>query len=125
MGVEYLSVGPEYFKLTKSLNDLLANYTKYESNGELKGVLTKIIASGQGFFKNYNSQIDQEIFNLLTKEYFKKNATQDLSKVSLEVDQLTKLIYEKSIFTNEKRFTAFLSNFNSKSLKKTRKGSWF
>ena len=125
MGVEYLSVGPEYFKLTKSLNDLLANYKKYEANGELKAVLTKIIASGQGFFKNYNSQIDQEIFNLLTKEYFKKNGIEDLSKVALEVDQLTKLIYEKSIFTNEKRFTAFLSNFNSKSLKKLEKDPGF
>ena len=61
----------------------------------------------------------------MTKEYFKKNGTEDLSKVSLEVDQLTKLIYEKSIFTNEKRFTAFLSNFNSKSLKKLEKDPGF
>ena len=125
MGVEYLSVGPEYFKLVRALNDLITNYKKYADNGELAGVLEKLTKTGEGFFKNFNAQIDRQIFNLLTKEYIKYFAVKDESTIGLEVDQLTKIIYEKSIFTNQKRFNAFISNFNANSLKKLEKDAGF
>lgn len=125
MGVEYLSVGPEYFKLVRALNDLITNYKKYADNGELAGVLAKLTKTGEGFFKNFNAQIDRQIFNLLTKEYIKYFTVKDESTIGLEVDQLTKIIYEKSIFTNQKRFNAFISNFNANSLKKLEKDAGF
>ena len=125
MGVEYLSVGPEYFKLVRALNDLITNYKKYADNGELAGVLEKLTKTGEGFFKNFNAQIDRQIFNLLTKEYIKYFTVKDESTIGLEVDQLTKIIYEKSIFTNQKRFNAFISNFNANSLKKLEKDAGF
>ena len=125
MGVEYLSVGPEYFKLVRALNDLITNYKKYADNGELAGVLEKLTKTGEGFFKNFNAQIDRQIFNLLTKEYIKYFTVKDESTIGLEVDQVTKIIYEKSIFTNQKRFNAFISNFNANSLKKLEKDAGF
>ena len=125
MGVEYLSVGPEYFKLVRALNDLITNYKKYADNGELAGVLEKLTKTGEGFFKNFNAQIDRQIFNLLTKEYIKYFTVKDESTIGLEVDQLTKIIYEKSIFTNQKRFNVFISNFNANSLKKLEKDAGF
>ena len=125
MGVEYLSVGPEYFKLARALNDLITNYKKYADNGELAGVLAKLTKTGEGFFKNFNAQIDRQIFNLLTKEYIKYFTVKDEVTIGLEVDQLTKIIYEKSIFTNQKRFNVFISNFNANSLKKLEKDAGF
>ncbi len=125
MGIEYLSVGPEYFKLARSLNDLITNYKKYKDSGELPSVIAKLKASGEGFFKNYNSEIDKEIFNLLTKAYFTSIYPGNAQQSDLEVDKLTNTIYSKSIFTNQNRFQDFLSSFNSKSLAKLQKDPGF
>ena len=125
MGIEYLSVGPEYFKLARSLNDLITNYKKYKDSGELSSVIAKLKASGEGFFKNYNSEIDKEIFNLLTKAYFTSIYPGNAQQSDLEVDKLTNTIYSKSIFTNQNRFQDFLSSFNSKSLAKLQKDPGF
>jgi len=125
MGIEYLSVGPEYFKLARSLNDLITNYKKYNDSGELPSVIAKLKASGEGFFKNFNSEIDKEIFNLLTKAYFTSIYPGNAQQVDLEIDKLTNTIYSKSIFTNQNRFQDFLSSFNSKSLAKLQKDPGF
>ncbi len=118
MGVEYLSVGPEYFKLARSMNDLLTNYNKYLADESLPSVIEKVKASGQGFFKNYNAEIDREIFSLLTLEYFLKLEEKEISITSPIVNKLTSSIYDHSVLTNEKRFLDFLANFNAKSIKK-------
>ena len=125
MGIEYLSVGPEYFKLARSFNDLITNYKKYKDSGELPSVISKLKASGEGFFKNFNSEIDKEIFNLLTKAYFTSIYPGNAQQSDLEVDKLTNTIYSKSIFTNQNRFQDFLSSFNSKSLAKLQKDPGF
>ena len=125
MGIEYLSVGPEYFKLVRSLNDLITNYKKYKDAGDLPSVIAKLKASGEGFFKNFNCEIDKEIFNLLTKAYFTSIYPGNAQQVDLEIDKLTNTIYSKSIFTNQNRFLDFLNSFNSKSLEKLQKDPGF
>ncbi len=125
MGIEYLSVGPEYFKLVRSLNDLITNYKKYKDAGDLPSVIAKLKASGEGFFKNFNCEIDKEIFNLLTKAYFTSIYPGNAQQSDLEVDKLTNTIYSKSIFTNQNRFLDFLNSFNSKSLEKLQKDPGF
>jgi hypothetical protein len=125
MGIEYLSVGPEYFKLVRSLNDLITNYKKYKDAGDLPSVIAKLKASGEGFFKNFNSEIDKEIFNLLTKAYFSSIYSGNAQQSDLAIDKLTNTIYSKSIFTNQNRFLDFLSSFNSKSLEKLQKDPGF
>ena len=113
MGIEYFYVGPEYFKLIRSTNDLIMNYEKYEENGELDDKKKALIKGAEGFFKNYNQEIDAEIFTLLTNEYLKK--------VSLKTFITAGTIYEKSNFTDLNRYTKFIEKFNSKSVKKLKK----
>ena len=113
MGIEYFYVGPEYFKLIRSTNDLIMNYEKYEENGELDEKKKALIKGAEGFFKNYNQEIDAEIFTLLTNEYLKK--------VSLKTFITAGTIYQKSNFTDLNRYTKFIEKFNSKSVKKLKK----
>lgn len=113
MGIEYFYVGPEYFKLIRSTNDLIMNYEKYEENGELDEKKKALIKGAEGFFKNYNQEIDAEIFTLLTNEYLKK--------VSLKTFITVGAIYQKSNFTDLNRYTKFIEKFNSKSVKKLKK----
>jgi hypothetical protein len=122
IGVEYFSVGPEYFKLVRGIEDLIVNHAKYTANNELQGVLTKLQTSADGFFKNYNAEVDRQIFLELTKLYL--NYTQQALK-GTSVEQLTALVYAKSIFTDAARYKAFLSSFSAKSLKKLEKDAGF
>ena len=118
MGVEYLSVGPEYFKLARSLNDLITNYTKYKEKGELKSVIDKLKTSAEGFFKNYDAKVDEKIFLLQTAEYYKQLKIETKEPAEIYAENLTKAIYSKSIFTNKERYLAFLDKFSDKSIKK-------
>ena len=113
MGIEYFYVGPEYFKLIRSTNDLIMNYEKYATNGELGEKKKALIKGAEGFFKNYNQEIDAEIFTLLTNEYLKK--------VSLKTFITAGTIYQKSNFTDLERYTRFIEKFNAKSVKKLKK----
>ena len=118
MGIEYFYVGPEYFKLIRSTNDLISNYSKYVEEGEIKEVKEKLLQTAEGFFKNYNQDIDMEILSLLTKEYFSKIDGAKSSTVSSNIAL-------KSVFTNQQRFEQFIEKFNKKSAKKILKDAGY
>ena len=129
MGAEYFSYGPEYFKLARGMNDLILNYFRYKEKNELKAVIDKIKISGEGFFKNYDENVDKKIFRLLTQEYFSKcNSWKELTEnlpLSITEDwlnnyceNLTDDIYSKSIFTNRARFMLFLDKLSDNSVNK-------
>jgi hypothetical protein len=114
MGVEYFYyAGPEYFKLIRSTNDLIMNFHTYEENGTLDEKKKALIQGAKSFFKNYNQEIDAEIFTLLTNEYLKK--------VLLKTLITAGTIYQKSNFTDLDRYTKFIEKFNAKSVKKLKK----
>jgi len=111
MGIEYFYVGPEYFKLIRSTNDLINNYSKYVEEGKIDEVKEKMLQTAEGFFKNYNQEIDMEILSLLTQEYFSKSD-------DLKLHILNAKIADKSVFTDKERFNQLIQKFNRKSAKK-------
>jgi hypothetical protein len=114
MGIEYFYVGAEYFKLIRSTQDLIKNYEKYEEEGKIKDVKTSLLENAKAFFKNYNVQIDKEIFELLSKEYFHHNSPSDKRIAS-------SIIYNKSAFTDASRYEKFITQFTKKNVKKISK----
>jgi hypothetical protein len=121
MGAEYFSYGPEYFKLARALNDLITNYSKYKEKGELNSVIEKLKTGAEGFFKNYDENVDRQIFELLTYEYLKQINQLQNYKNETGVKALADVIYSKSILTNKERYLAFLGKFNAKSIAKIKK----
>lgn len=115
MGIEYFMVGPEYFKLIKATNELAANYAGYDDN-KRKEEIEKVKNRAKGFFKNYNANVDKNIFRVLTEKYLSYTDTNVLLSAS-QLTQLTDQIYAKSIFTDSARFCAFLKRFSPKSAK--------
>lgn len=118
MGIEYFYVGPEYFKLIRSTNDLISNYSKYLEEGKIVEIKEKLLQTSEGFFKNYNQEIDMEILSLLTQEYFSKTD-------NLKFYILNSKIADKSVFTNKERFNQFIHKFNKKSAKKILKDAGY
>jgi hypothetical protein len=69
--------------------------------------------SAEGFFKNYDENVDAKIFELLTLEYFKRIGDTKLSEA--EVKQLKNEIYVQSVLTNKERYLSFLNSYNDES----------
>lgn len=107
----------------KSLAELVKNKG---DESQIKDLKTKLIASGKNFFKNFNQPTDKKLFvavmslygeNLDIKwqvpEYIKlKYACK--GNFSSIVDKL----YKQSPFTDEAKYTTFVSGFNSGSISK-------
>lgn len=125
MGIEYLFVGPEYFKIARGVNDLMLNYTTYSENNTLDAVKDKLIKSAEGFFKNYDRGVDQRIFELLTEEYYKQVTAPKTSKMNSGISNFSEIIYSKSIFTDKERYINFVQNYKAKSSKKLMKDVGF
>jgi hypothetical protein len=117
MAIEYLYVGPEFYKLTRGMEDLTTNYLKYKEKGELTTQIDKLIKAADGFFKNYDAQVDQKIFDLLTEEYIIQKNTENFKSTLANLKGLSVEIFEKSIFTNKERYVAFLNKFKEKNEK--------
>lgn len=125
MGIEYLFIGPEYFKLARGVNDLMDNYAKYAENDGVEEAKQKLIDGAEGFFKNYDAGIDQKVFELLTEEYYSQIDAPSISKMSVGNKAFAELIYSKSIFTNKDRYVAFIKGYKEKSSKKLMKDVGF
>ena len=125
MAIEYMYVGPELYKLARNIDDLVKNYTTYSEKGTLNAQIDKLINGADGFFKNYDANVDQKIFELLTEEFLKQYGNEELSKLVGDVSAMSKLIYSKSILTNKDRYVAFLKKFKGTSVKKVQKDAGY
>lgn len=106
MAIEYFYVGPEYFKLARSVNDILNNYEKYVTDKTLDSKLDALILGADMFFKDYDAEVDAKIFSLLSEKY-DQSLKNDINKLSLK-------IYSKSFLTNKQRYIAFLNSLKRK-----------
>ncbi len=114
---EYLSAGPEYFKLCKNLYDFEVNAEKYKNEEELKKRLELLIKSADNFYKDYDFATDKAIFEVLTKT-FSTYLSAKFPVVGINNPKLSQLIYTKSIFSSKEKYVSFLKKFTSKSMKK-------
>jgi len=120
MIMEYMFIGggPEFFKQVRVMDEFVKNYEKYKTPEEMPVKMDKIKTSYDKFFKNYNKEIDQTIFNLLHAEF-----VQLMNPVYVPATVLVKKteewsndIYTKSIFTDKEKLATFYSNFNDASI---------
>lgn len=109
---EYLFVGPEFFKLARGLDDLEQNYDKYKTSGELQKKIENLVKGADGFFKDYDSEVDQGIFDVLTAELMHYNDAR-FSVETAGKEGLSKAIYSKSVLVNKERYLAFLKKLEA------------
>ncbi|MFM7596691.1 MAG: S46 family peptidase [Flavobacteriales bacterium] len=116
MGIEYFFYGPEFFKMIKNSMEL----TKAAPD-KISAEKLKLLSSARSFFKNYNSAVDQAIFNALTLQYQGSEIASNKTWSMVNVSELSTNIYAKSIFTDSTRFFQFVNSYSKKSLKKLTK----
>lgn len=109
---EYLLVGPEFFKLARALEDIEKNYARYKESGELQKKIDNLIKGADAFFKDYDAQVDKNIYRVLTQE-FVQHVDGQFAIGSMKQADNSEALYAKSIFVNKEKYVAFLKKLTS------------
>lgn len=125
--VEYIYVGPEFYKLVRGAEDIVANFEKYEKDGSLQKKIDAQVEGLAGFFKNYDAKIDRGIFDVQHPIFCQLlDPTFLSSKITAKsTEEWSKLIFEKSVFTDIDRLKAFYAKLSAKSIKSVQKDPAF
>ncbi|MFT4600970.1 MAG: hypothetical protein ACI857_001147 [Arenicella sp.] len=122
MFIEYFYVGPEFLKYAFEYYNLANNYEKLEAEGKLADEVTRLKNKSTSFYKNYNEEVDHNIFNELTALYI-DYVSDDLLPLGIK-DSWKKdgeLIFEKSIIMDPEKMTALLDKSPKKAAKQLKK----
>jgi hypothetical protein len=120
----FFSNGAEAVGLANSFRSAVELASK--NDPKLKEELTRLAGVSAGFFKNYNSAVDKRLFAAVMKLYgenvspeWQTQAYRDLyTKCRGDFASVTDKLFAKSVFTDEKKVTALLKNFNPSTVSK-------
>lgn len=116
--IEYFFIGPEFMNFTFDFYNLATNYEALDSAGTLQKEIDRLKTKTDGFYKNYNKELDHAIFNALTPIYLQRVDQSLLPAISSEDWQNTgNLIFEKSLFLNVEKLNAALATCSKKTAK--------
>jgi hypothetical protein len=121
--------GAESFLLAQRVRNLADMVLSNASTDDLKKAKDNLIKSSAGFFKDYNSATDRTLFAAVMEMYGKNVDEKWLvpsyvkyrSEWKNDFEKAADAIYEKSPFTDEARFTAFINGFSKSSVGKLKK----
>jgi hypothetical protein len=122
MFIEYFYVGPEFLRFVHDYETLITDYDELKTNGKLDKEIERLTSKIDSYYKNYNKDLDQKIFNRLTPMYidyvdasllpkgFKENWRKNGDK-----------IFSKSVFLDPAKLKSALKSYSDKSGKKLAK----
>jgi hypothetical protein len=122
MFIEYVYVGAEIFKRARSIEELMNLYEEGKTE-ELAAAIEAQKAGTDGFYDQYDINIDKDIF-LLQSEYYKKTVDPKYLPAAIsesDISDLQSKIYEKSFLVNAEDYKKVLNNFNKYAKKKIKK----
>jgi len=122
MFIEYFYVGPEFIRYAFDYATIATNYEQLNASGKLSEEIEKLKNKQKSFFKNYNKQVDQKIFEALTPLYI-SYVDSDLLPSDLENTwkKQGERIFEKSLLLNQEKLVDALNKFNKGTVKKIKK----
>lgn len=110
--IEYLFVGQEIFKLARGMYDYETNYAKYRENGEWDKRVESTLNGVDGFFKNYDVNVDKGIFEIQTPAFINYLNNQ-FEVPALQDPKLIASVYSKTMFADKEKYRAFLEKLKS------------
>lgn len=125
--IEYYFVGPEIYRHALQFSDIVNNYDTLVKTGQLKAQVDQMKKVVSAHFKNYQLEVDKDVFTELTKLY-REYSNDDFEPAffnekakCFEKGQFTDWLYKSSLFSSEEKMTDLVENFSAKSIKKIKK----
>jgi hypothetical protein len=125
--------GAEAFILARNTRNLIELTEKNATGDEIMIAKENLIASSKEFFKDYNKATDKKIFITVMNMYGENLDSKWLLPEYIKFKSACKgdfssaadIIYEKSVFTDEGRFNAFVKGFNKSLIAKVKKDQFY
>jgi hypothetical protein len=125
--------GAEAISFARSLRNLSDLYEKNSSEDVIGSAKANILTSSKEFFKDYNKATDKKLFVAVmtmygqnldliwqTPEYIKFN-----NSCKGNFQSVADKLYEKTIFTDEAKYNAFVTGFSKSSVAKLKKDQFY
>lgn len=124
--IEYFYVGPEFLRFAHDYKALLEDYAELQDKGKLEDEIKRLSDKIDGYYKNYNKELDQQIFNSLTPMYIDYIDPTLLPKGFKDNWRKTgEKIFSQSIFLDPAKLKSTLNSYNERSGKKLAKDPAF
>jgi hypothetical protein len=123
---ELIFSGPEIFRFTHNFVKLVKAYPELKEKGELDKKIQELKSGTEGYFKNYDVEVDRQIMlavlpvfvNGLDPTMLPQVLKNELAKRNNDISALTSYIYESSIFANQQKIQNWLNKVDDKAIKK-------
>ncbi len=129
---EFVFVGPEILRFANKFDKFLSQYENLNAE-EQKKMATALLPMVSSYFKDYDLNVDREVFRSLLKLYLKgiegKYLSPSLAELKMkgtaEVDNFVDKLYARSIFARQLMVETILKNPGSASLGKLKRDPAF
>ena len=116
----FFNYGAEAFNLAESIKNLAEMIINKEDIGRIERTRTQILDASTDFFKDYNSDIDKQLFVAVMSLYGEQIESKWLIPEYVQIKNTCKgnfkaladTIFSKSVYTDENRFNDFVRNLN-------------
>ncbi|MCX7743026.1 MAG: S46 family peptidase [Flavobacteriales bacterium] len=123
---EFIFSGPEIIRYTNNYVKFIKSYQELKSKGELDKQIQALKSSAEGYFKNYDKEVDRQIMlavlpvftSGLDVEMFPQVLKDELSKYKNDIPAMTNSLYATTLFADKNKILGWLENVNEKSIKK-------
>lgn len=130
--IEFVYYGPELFRFSNSFEKLVSEHKKSGSSKELREAGIKMTAAAERFYKDFDANVDKDIFAAMVKKYLEYAGDNVPKKFELidkwfkgDVDAFADKIYDWSVFTDKDRFMSMLTNMNSTNVNRIKRDPMF
>lgn len=120
--IEYYYVGPEFLRFTQAFKELANDYETLVKEEKLQKEIDALLAKAEGFFKDYDKGVDQQIYNKLTPMYINYMDAAHLPKdFESNWQKIGDKLFKKSMLLSLEGVKKALNNFNKGSAKRLAK----
>lgn len=124
--VEMAYYGPEVLRFADGFKDLVEQHAALTKDGKLAQALNELLTGADGYFANYDVEVDKRVFKALLPIYRSHVPAQLAPGILKEIDLRYKgngdawvdALYAKSVFVDQTRLRAALRKPNAKAMKK-------
>jgi len=129
----FFSNGAEAVGFARNIRGLADLYENGGSEQEITEMKERLVASSKSFFKNFDINVDKQLFVVVMDLYAKNIDTKWQAPEYIELKKscngdfgsIVDKLYEKTLFANESDYIQFVENFEKKDIKKLNKDPFY
>ncbi|MBK8341055.1 MAG: S46 family peptidase [Flavobacteriales bacterium] len=124
--VELAYYGPELIRFADRFKELETSYAAWKESGKLDAELAKLRAATEGFYKDFDPQVDRDVCKALLPIYLERMDPALTPAALIIIDQrfggsvqaYADDLYDRTLFTSKESVLALLARFDKKAAKK-------